>query len=118
MRHITWLVASLAIATAAVAQEPPSEHILTESTVGVGGLICDTQEEVREFIALQESKNAGNREVDGCGVLTRPMRFRVVMVGTHKTEMANYLLVRYDFLDLPIPPQFGIGARKDNGTGI
>lgn len=106
------------ITTAAAAQSPPSEVVLTEETVGVGGLICTTREEVARFIGLLESGKTGQEEIPGCGILSQPARMRIVAVGIHETEEAKYLIVRYDFLEAPIPPHFGIGARKSKGTGI
>jgi len=86
------------------------ETVLSESTVTMVRLACDTQEEVSEFL-----KYGDKREIAGCGSLSRPMRVRIVAVGMHKGERYSFLIVRYDFLDTLLPPQYGVGGRKDNG---
>ena len=114
---VAFLVAGILLAATAKADE----QVLAESTTGQGGLICDNTDEVETFISKteagevpQEALNA----IEGCGILVRPMRMRVTAVKTVKTEKAEYLLVRYDFLDVPSAPQYGIGHRKTAGLGI
>jgi hypothetical protein len=122
---LSWIIIALIVAAVAVTlfatPAGAEEAVLAESTVGSGGLVCDTQAEVEAFITQteagtdpQEALNA----IDGCGILIRPMRMRVVAIGTMKSENFNYLLVRYDFLDFPAPSQFGIGHRKSAGIPL
>ena len=118
---IALLVFIIALMIVSRAWGESSESVLAESTVGQGGLLCDTTEEVVAVITSLESGmsiDATLQSVAGCGILIVPMRMRVVALGTYETEKFKYLLVRYDFLDTPIPPQFGIEGRKSNGTGI
>lgn len=122
----SWVIIGLVLVAVCVAllvtpSRAEDEQVLAESVVGQGGLICDTAAEVETFIAgieTGEEAQAMLIAINGCGILQRPLRMRVVGVKTLKTEKAEYLLVRYDFLDVPIPPQFGIGHRKLAGIGI
>ena len=97
-----------------------SEQVLQESTVGQGGLICDNAEEVAQFITVAEktSQQEALMAIDGCGILQRPMRLRVVWVDEIKTDTAVYVVVRYDFLDIQAPPQFGVAHRKLRGASL
>lgn len=89
------------------------EQVLAEATHIQGGLICNTQDEVHQAIKLSEQgKHLAVivQEIDGCGVLTRPALAKVTAVEKHSAEKGNYLIVRFDFLELPHPPQYGIHA--------
>lgn len=85
------------------------EHVLAEDTVGVGGLICDTADEVRTYVTSK-----GADIPSGCGELIIPMRMRVVMIDV----IGDIALVRYEFLDGQLPPQFGIARKKTKGIAI
>lgn len=77
------------------------EVVLVERMVGQGGVICDTADEVKEFID-------GNK-VDGCGRLRNALPMRVTAVGQHTGSARKCIVVRYDFLTGKLnPPQFGI----------
>ena len=95
------------------------EVIVAESIVGGGGLICDNTQEVTDFIELME-KGAQPQEafgaIAGCGVLQTPMRMRVIALGTYETESKRFLLLRYEFLDAPLPPQYGAHQQALRGT--
>lgn len=113
------LFAIIALMITARAQEP--EEVLAEAQMGQGGLICDTQQQVLQFIILQDagvSPLEAIRTIDGCGVLTRPQLMKVIAVGTHTTEAHKYLLCRYEFLGSDMPPQYGIAARKSLGQPV
>ena len=87
------------------------EQVLAESTVGQGGLICDTPQEVEQFLQLVESGTSAQDAInfiDGCGILVKPMLMRVVLVKTG----TKYNIVRYDFLGSSAPPQFGAAPVK------
>lgn len=90
------------------------DRVLVESTIARGGLICDSASEVKEFISLVE-RGTGPQEalgaIAGCGILIHPMVTRVVMIDVHQTTKAQYLIVRYDFLTLPLEPQYGLIAK-------
>lgn len=98
------------------------ETVLAESTVGQGGLICDSTTEVVAFISSVEGGATAQDAIagiDGCGILVRPARMRVIALGTYETAAFKYLLVRYDFLDLPDqPPQFGVGSRLKQDASL
>lgn len=111
MRRILLGLACLAIALTPARAE---EQVLHEAIVGQGGLICDTVEEVKSFIGVQEAR-AGGDIPSGCGILQTPAVMRVIAVGTFETPRRKYLLVRYEFLSIPMPPQYGIGGVRDNG---
>lgn len=122
---LSWILMAAVFVTVAVlllvTPARGEETVLAESTVAQGGLICDTQAEVATFITQTEAgtdPQAALNAIDGCGILLRPMRIRVTAVDTVKTEKFSYLIVRYDFLDVPSPPQFGIAQRKSAGIGI
>ena len=106
------IVASLAIFASQV-----SETVLMESTIAQGGLLCDSEEQTKLIIKLLEENKTFSEavnSVEGCGVLMVPARMRVVAIGVHETDTYKYLLVRYEFLDLRVPPQFGIGSRVES----
>lgn len=116
MRAILKSLAVVAMLAASPVRAEETEHVLHEAIVGQGGLICDTVDEVKSFIGSQESRSEDIPS--GCGSLQQPAVMRVVVVGVFETPRRKYLLVRYDFLSLPMPPQYGIGGVKDNGEPV
>jgi hypothetical protein len=40
------------------------------------------------------------------------MRMRVVNLGAYETATHRYVIVRYEFLDAPFPPQYGIDSEE------
>lgn len=109
MRAIFAGLVCLAMALPAQAEE----QVLYESILGQGGLVCDSVEEVKSFIVAQEARSGD--APSGCGYLVRPVIMRVIGIGTFDTRTRTYLLVRYEFLTVQMPHQYGIMAVRNNG---
>jgi len=100
----------------------PSEGVLGEElvlreemTLGVPTLICDKVEDVIEVFEITE--HDGNiqeavKQVEGCGWLGKPANVKITAIGTFETDKNKYLLVRFDFLEVAIPPQYSVAAIK------
>lgn len=92
------------------------ELVLSEKMqLGVPSLLCDKVEDVIEVMGLVEL--SGNlqesvEQVEGCGWLKTVAFVKVVAIGTFETDKNKYLLVRFEFLEANIPPQYSIGAIK------
>lgn len=112
MRSILIGLAILAITLPAKAEEV----VLHEAVVVEGGLMCNTVEEVKSFIGVQESRSGDIPP--GCGLLQVPVALRVISLGTYETRRRTFLLVRFEFLSVPMPVQYGIGEVRDNGEPI
>ena len=120
-RLFHWLIVLiLGIGVALFAIPARSDTVLQERTIGQGGLICDTEKEVAQFIEIAEknSPEAAIQAVDGCGILQRPMAIKVILIDEVQTEKARYLIVRYEFLDVVQPPQYGIAVRHLRGVSL
>ena len=107
MRFLLSTILAICVSCAALAEE----RVLRESSVGQGGLICDTADEAESYLTLVKTGTSAQEALDsiqGCGILVVAMRMRVVAVKTLK----DFYVVRYDFLDVPLPPQYGLEARK------
>lgn len=94
--------------------------VLREDFVGVGGLICDTAEQLEQFIALREADEgveAAMEGVPGCGILVRPARLKMVFEREYLTDTMVYVFVRFEFLDLPFPVQYGVAGQKKRDQG-
>ena len=120
---VSWAIIAAvfaAVAIALFATPARSETVLAERTMGQGGLICDTEKEVAEFIELSEktTPQAALQAVDGCGLLQRPVIMKVTLIDEVQTEKARYLIVKYEFPDDPIPVQYGIGGRHLRGASL
>lgn len=117
-----WLAPTLMLATIllamAVTAVTAEERVLSEATVGQTGLLCNTQAEVNDFIARVE-KGASSFEaiqaIEGCGFLQRPVLMKVIAIDEVKTQKFKYLIVRFEFLSTPSPPQYGIASRLSLG---
>lgn len=89
------------------------ELVLSERvTLAPMTVICDRPEEVQEMMGLTEMSNLQEAvdQVDGCGYLKTPIEAKAVAIGTFETDKNKYLLVRFDFLGVSVPPQYSIGA--------
>ena len=120
-RLFHWLIVLvLGIGIALFAIPARSDTVLKESVEGQGGLICDTEAEVSEFIRLAEkhSPEAAIQAVDGCGILQVPRVMKVLLIDEVQTDLARYLIVRYEFLDYPTPVQYGIAVRHLRGASL
>lgn len=121
-RLFYWLIVLvLGIGIALFAIPAKADTVLQERTIGQGGLICDTEKEVAEFIEKVEagtSQQEAIQIIDGCGILVRPMALKVLLIDEVQTEKARYLIVRYEFLDVAAPPQYSIAARHLRGASL
>ena len=100
----------------------PSEGVLGEElvlreemTLGVPTLVCDRIEEVIELfelVELGENIQEATKQIEGCGWLQKQVTARITAIGTFETEKNKYLLVRFDFIDVELPPQYSVGAIK------
>lgn len=95
----------------ALAGSTAQAQVLHEG-MAVGGILCDTQEQVTEFISVMnaQGREAAINAIKGCGVLAKPTNIRIVAMGTHTHGSRKFLIVKYQFLEIPMPDQFGIGA--------
>lgn len=86
-----------------------------EMTLGVPTLICDKVEDVIELFELVdfgETIQEATKSVEGCGWLLKEANAKVTAIGTFETDKNKYLLVRFDFLNAVIPPQYSVAAIK------
>lgn len=116
VRHVYALLRTLVLLTALVVAllfyiaVAKAETVLSEGIVGQGGLICNIPEEVEAYISYAEegvSPQDALNSIEGCGILIKPALFKVTAISVFTTKKAKYLIVRYNFLSVPVE-QFGI----------
>jgi len=108
-------IRSCALCLVAALSLPCVSALAEEEVLGVllakpGGLICNDRNEVTQVIASLERRipfDDAVQSAGGCGLLLRPMWLRVITIGSYETMTAKYQLVRYEFLDVRVAPQFG-----------
>lgn len=113
MKHILSGLVGLAIALSPVKAD---EHVLHEGLMISEGLICDSVVELVDFISAQEAKS--HNRPSGCGFISFPIVVKVIGLGTYEARKKKYLIVKYEFLSLPMPPQYGIGVEREIGEAI
>lgn len=89
-------------------------QVLYEDVVVQVGLVCDTEDEVRQFVAVLEASNVQEalQTINGCGLLKAAVRTKIEHVSHLSTSSASYQIISYEFIEVPLPKQFGIGAYK------
>lgn len=81
------------------------ERVIVEQTLMGSGILCDTLDQVKEFVA-----HDGKKEVAGCDYLNQPVMVKITALEAYVAGEYKYLLVRYNIQGVE-ESQFGVYTR-------